>query len=352
MKQLIAGIQQVGIGVSNADEAKLYYRDLFGMNIKVFDDEAEASLMTKYTGNEPYRRRAILSMNLSGGGGFEIWQFLNRCPAQRSSKLLPGNTGIIATKIKTADIDRAHTIISKTPVSTVSKISTSPDNRRYFWVKDNFGNWFNVIECNSWFKLNGSHCGGVAGAVIGVSNLKAAYEFYCNVLGIDEKVYEQIANEEEFPFYETGGKTNITRLLLRKKCGEKGAFSKLLGDFEIELIQAECLPGKHIYANRFWGDCGFIHLCFDVTDMDALKTKCQNAGFQFSVDSNDSFQMGQAAGRFCYIEDPDGSLIELVETHKVPISKKMGLYIDLKKRKQNKPLPAWMVKLLGLSKIK
>ncbi|MFN8243746.1 MAG: VOC family protein [Ferruginibacter sp.] len=352
MEQLIAGIQQVGIGVSNADEAKLYYRDLFGMNTKVFDDEAEASLMTKYTGGETYRRRAILSMNLSGGGGFEIWQFLNRCPLQKKSKLLPGDTGIIATKIKTADIYRAHAIVSKSPVASISTIFISPDNRRHFWIEDNFGNWFNIIECSSWFKLTGSHFGGVAGAVIGVSNLKSAYEFYSNILGIDEKVYEQKVNEDEFPFYDTDGKTNFTRLLLRKKCGERGAFSKLLGDFEIELVQSDSKLGSHIYANRFWGDCGFIHLCFDVTDMEALKLKCQNAGLHFSVDSNDSFQMGQAAGRFCYIEDPEGTLIELVETHKVPISKKMGLYIDLKKRKQNKPLPAWMVKLLGLSKIK
>jgi hypothetical protein len=30
--------------------------------------------MTQYTGNQEYKRRAILTMNLQGGG-FEIWQF-------------------------------------------------------------------------------------------------------------------------------------------------------------------------------------------------------------------------------------------------------------------------------------
>ncbi len=42
----------------------------------------------------------------------------------------------------------------------------------------------------------------------------------------------------------------------------------------------------------------------------------------------------------------------LVETHKVPLCKKFGLYINLKKRKSNKPLPGWKVGLLGLNKIK
>ncbi len=62
--------------------------------------------------------------------------------------------------------------------------------------------------------------------------------------------------------------------------------------------------------------------------------------------------MDNASGRFCYIEDPDGTLIELVETHKVPILKKIGWYLDLRKRNQEKPLPRWMIKMLALSKVK
>lgn len=64
----ITGIQQVGIGVVDADQAKYLYRDLFGMDVLVFDDEAEAKLMTRYTGNQCFNRRAILTMNLKGGG--------------------------------------------------------------------------------------------------------------------------------------------------------------------------------------------------------------------------------------------------------------------------------------------
>jgi catechol 2,3-dioxygenase-like lactoylglutathione lyase family enzyme len=48
----------------------------------------------------------------------------------------------------------------------------------------------------------------------------------------------------------------------------------------------------------------------------------QSQGLDFTVDSNNTFAMDNASGRFCYIEDPDGTLIELVETHRVPILKK------------------------------
>jgi hypothetical protein len=61
--------------------------------------------------------------------------------------------------------------------------------------------------------------------------------------------------------------------------------------------------------------------------------------------------MGEAAGHFAYIEDPDGTLIEFVETHKLPILKKLGWYLDLRKRNAYKPLPDWMVRLLRFSRV-
>jgi hypothetical protein len=38
------------------------------MDVLVLDDVANASLMVQYTGNQEYKRRAILTMNLQGGG--------------------------------------------------------------------------------------------------------------------------------------------------------------------------------------------------------------------------------------------------------------------------------------------
>ena len=101
-----------------------------------------------------------------------------------------------------------------------------------------------------------------------------------------------------------------------------------------------------------WGDEGFIHLCFDVKNMNTLKEECKQEGFAFTVDSQETFDMGDAAGRFSYIEDPDGTLIEFVETHKLPIIKKLGWYMDIRKRDINKPLPDWIFKFMGLSRRK
>jgi hypothetical protein len=86
--------------------------------------------------------------------------------------------------------------------------------------------------------------------------------------------------------------------------------------------------------------------------MDQLQKDCESAGFPFTVDSGNTFDMGEAGGRFSYIEDPDGTWIEFVETHKVPIVKKLNWYIYLKKRNPAKYLPKWMLKAMALNRFK
>jgi hypothetical protein len=108
---------------------------------------------------------------------------------------------------------------------------------------------------------------------------------------------------------------------------------------------------RKIFENRYWGDWGFIHLCFDIQGMDKLKNECESEGFPFTIDSSDTFDMGEAGGRFSYIEDPDGTWIEFVETHKVPILKKVGWYLNLKNRKPGKYLPNWMLKMMAINRV-
>jgi catechol 2,3-dioxygenase-like lactoylglutathione lyase family enzyme len=196
---MITGIQQVGIGVPEAIKAKFFYRDHFGFDTKVFDDKADATLMTKYKGDKIHHRHAILAMNLAGGGGIEIWQYLSRKPVSPISAIQPGDPGIFATKIKTRNIKAAHDYFSSLGSLFLSSVYPTPENKDHFWVKDCFGNWFSIIESNKWFKKTKKHCGGVAGAIIGVSDMKKALYFYKNVLGINNEIYNVTATLEDIP---------------------------------------------------------------------------------------------------------------------------------------------------------
>ncbi|MDE3254037.1 MAG: VOC family protein [Bacteroidota bacterium] len=351
MQELITGIQQAGIGVSNADEAKILYRDLFGMDVLVFDDIASACLMKQYTGGKEHQRRALLTLNLQGGGGFEIWQFLSRKPVMPFKPGIPQEPGIYAVKIKTADIQKAYRHCKAFPQMQVSEPFILPDQRPSFWVIDRFHNRFQIIETPGVFKKTSQVCGGVIGAVITVSEMEQALQFYKQLLPTAFQVYQN--NSVQWNgFQQTDESGLFHQILLHKPAGSSGAFSKLLGHTEIELVQSAGIRKTEKDPGKYWGDCGFIHLCFDVLNMDLLRKEFEAAGYFFTVDSKGSFQMSNASGRFCYLEDPDGTLIELVETHQVPVWKKIGWNMDLTKRLKNKPLPRWMIGLLALGKVK
>ena len=107
-RKSITGIQQVGIGVHNLVEAWKWYKNHFGMDVRIFEDDATAELMLPYTGGKPRQRHAALAMNLQGGGGFEIWQYKGRTPLPPSFEVQVGDLGIFAVKVKSKDINASY----------------------------------------------------------------------------------------------------------------------------------------------------------------------------------------------------------------------------------------------------
>jgi catechol 2,3-dioxygenase-like lactoylglutathione lyase family enzyme len=350
-KPYFSGIQQIGIGVSHVHEAWKFYRIAFGMDVPIFEEAAEAGLMLPYTGGNPQQRHAILAINLNGGGGFEIWQYTSRTPLASESGFRLGDLGINMAKIKSNCIEESFERLSAICPEISKNLYSDPLGRKFFFCKDPWGNAFQIISANSWFSKGKGDTGGAYGALIGVSNMQDSLRFYKAVLGYDTIQYDIEGAFEEFSLFGTESNRYRRVSLVRTSKG-MGPFSKLLGENSIELIQSLDYPVNRIFENRYWGDLGFIHLCFDIVGMDELRILCKEAGHPFTVDSSDSFDMGEAAGHFSYVEDPDGTLIEFVETHKIPILKKLGWYLDLKRRNPQKSLPTWMLKALALNRKK
>ncbi len=351
----ISGIQQIGIGVRNLAEAWQWYRKQFGMDCRIFEDEAEARLMLPYTGGKPRSRHAVLAMNLQSGGGFEIWQYKGREPERIAEDIRLGDLGIIACKMKVKNINNTLSTYQKDGLAVSDATSEDPSGKQTFFIKDPYGNLFQLVEASDWFRNEKKGTGGSYGAIIGVSDIDKSRIVYSDILGYDEVIYDKsgvFTDLTDIP----GGNNACRRVLLRRSKPFLGPFSRLFGESVIELISTP-EPGHKIYRNRLWGDLGFIHLCYDIHGMDQLKEFCEKKGSPFTVDSKkshegNSFDMGEAAGHFSYIEDPDGTLIEFVETHKVPIFKKLGWYLDLRNRDPHKTLPDWMVKTLKFSRVK
>lgn len=354
MEKIISGIQQMGIGVPNVPEIWKWYRTFFGVNVRLFEDAAEAPLMTKYTGGKVHSRTATLALSMDGGGGFEIWQYTSRNTEKADFEIKMGDLGLFSCRIKSHDVQASFDYFKKNGANIIGGLKKRPDGEIHFFVQDPNGNLFNVVKGKGWFSdtKHPSRCGAVAGTMIGVSDIEASKKLYADVLGYTQVVYDETNTFDCFSEI-PGGKSTFRRVLLAHPEERKGPFAKLLGPTEIELVQCtDRTDIRKIFENRYWGDWGFIHLCFDIQGMDQLKKDCEKAGFPFTVDSGDTFDMGEAGGRFSYIEDPDGTWLEFVETHKVPIMKKWGWYINLKKRNPEKNLPKFMLKAMGLSKVK
>jgi len=351
MGKVINGIQQIGIGVADAKSVFNWYRKNLGFDILVFQDEATASLMTQYTADKPQNRYAMLALNMVGGGGLEIWQFKNRIPKAQKPKMLLGDLGINVMKIRSSRLVAIHKQLSNSNLNLITGSGNSDEFVEHFFFSDPWDNLIEMVNDEYCFVKTQSDSGGVLGVTIGVSDIEKSIDFYKNLLGFDTVVFDKTEVFEDLKIL-PGGENSFRRVLLTRSSQNGGGFSELLGPCEIELLQVVDRTPKKIYENRLWGDLGYIHICFDINGMDALRGDAKALNHEFTVDSSKSFDMGDAAGHFSYVEDPDGTLIEFVETHKVPILKKLGIYINLQKRNPLKPLPKWVVQLMRVNRIK
>ena len=336
----INGIQQIGVGTENFSTTRDWLVRKFGADVKILEDDTVAERMLPYTGGVPQKRHAGINVCLQGGGGFEIWQYSERKPEACPFEISVGDLGITAAKVKCRDVRKFG---KGTPACL-------PDGTPCLYVRDGYGNWFQIVEDKSIFIEENRMTGGIVGAVIGVSDMERSIRFYSELLG-----YSRIVTDSEGVFQDwqilPGGEQRYRRVILATDRPRQGAFSRFYGDSTIELVQALDRTPRKIYEGRFWGDPGFIQICFDVCGMKEFGAFCASKGHPFFVDScpgDIEFDMGEASGHFTYVEDPDGTLVEFVETHRIPVVARLGWYIDMKRRDSKRPLPKILFRMMGL----
>ena len=189
MAKVISGIQQVGIGVPDEHSAWQWYRQKFGMDIPIFQEAAEAPLMTRYTGNKIQSRSATLAINMQGGGGFEIWQFTSRQTQPPEFNIKLGDLGIYSCRIKSKSVNQTYSRLLNSGADIQSKIKHDPSGAPHFFVKDPYGNLFQVVEGERFFGRGKYETGGQAGCMIGVSDIDKARELYSGILEYDTAIH-------------------------------------------------------------------------------------------------------------------------------------------------------------------
>src|ERR1700751_3142177 len=165
MSFIISGIQQVGIGNPDVHEAFGWYRHNFGMDIPILDENSEANQMLPYTGGKPHQRHAILAINLKGGGGFEIWQYVSRKPQPCAFNIQLGDLGFTIAKMKTDDVHASYEFLTKKGVHVLTPIVKNPAGQEHFYLEDLYGNLFEVVQGDDWFAKGTMNMGGPSGMV-------------------------------------------------------------------------------------------------------------------------------------------------------------------------------------------
>ncbi len=352
MSYTIHGIQHLGVGVPEHADAWKWYRKFFGLDIPLFNDEAEAPLMTIYTEGDVISKRAAMVLNIKGGCAMEVV-----CPSTFKASHAKvdhqlGDLGILVGFIKAPDIKKAYDFFHKNGANVISEVVKDPKGDDTFYVKDLNGLIFQVISANDFYTKHNHVTGGTSGCSTGVSDIEKALSFY-NLLGYDQVIFDETGVFQDWNNL-PGGKGKFRRVLLSQKTPSGGGFSKLAGKSYIELVQdvSDRKPLK-IYEDRLWGDIGFVHLGFDVRNMEALGKRLEEAGHGFTCDTKYVLSMGESTKVHCtYCEDPDGTLIEMIEVYKIPIIEKLGIYLNVEKRKPSQPLPDLMIKALKFTRVK
>lgn len=319
----LCGLMQVGVGVSALEVAMKWYADVLNFKAKPIDDTGSAALMSKYTGDVVYQRRALMLFNPNGGGGLEVWQFLDRRPEHPRTPLTFNQPGIHAIDLY-ASGSRAslQTYFSQYDVE-LRQWERNSLVQIIGCFNDPFGNTFRLLH--SPYSIRSTFqglIGGVAGVYICCSDIEKSNVFYSNVLGMKS---ESFGNSEK---------------LLSAQNSSQG-FSFMYGPGHVEIALCNKPLASYSYSGRYWGDPGLMHVCLEVVDFARMKNTLQEKGFELLVDSKDSFTMERSAGRFGYLEDPDRSLIELIQVHSIPLLPKLGLYHRIK---PGTAVPKWIIK--------
>jgi len=347
----INSIQHIGVAVQDMDASLKYFRKIFGMNIPFFDSVQPAPLMDCYTHGKTITKRASMIMNLQGGCAMEVIRPTTFEPRKADFQVKIGDLHIFQVHVKTRDVKQMHAHCRNNGAPHVSEIQMNPAQQNVFDLTDLDGNFFRVEPTNECYRDMGHPSNGIAGCSIGVTNMDSALKLYSNLLGYDEVIFDRTGTFNDWRHLPGGGE-QYRRVRLKQSAPTGGGFARVMGETFIELVQALDRVPARTFKGRIWGDSGFVHLGLDVKGMKKLGENLAAKGFAFRCDSNDALSMGQTKVHCTYIDDPDGTLIELIEVYKVPIVEKWGIFLNVEKRDPLKPLPNFMLNALRFSRIK
>ena len=106
-----------------------------------------------------------------------------------------------------------------------------------FFMKDPYGNIFQLVEANDWFRDEKKNTGGSYGAVIGVSDIEKSRVVYSDILGYDDVIYDTTGFFPDLAGL-PGGNNECRRVLLK----DLNHFPELSVRFSVKVLLNLSVP--------------------------------------------------------------------------------------------------------------
>ena len=96
--------------------------------------------------------------------------------------------------MKVKNIQETLKTYQKNGITVPADTSEDPSGKMTFFMKDPYGNIFQMVEATDWFRNEKKNTGGSYGAIIGVSDIEKSRVVYSDILGYDEVIYDTTGN--------------------------------------------------------------------------------------------------------------------------------------------------------------
>src|SRR5690606_33978174 len=128
----------------------------------------------------------------------------------------------------TRNIQKAFEQHKKIGITALTSPVKNPAGDMHYYVSDNSGNWFDIVESSNSFSDDKGINGGVYGMVIGVSDMEKSLKFYGDLLGFDTVLSDTTGMATDLSGV-PGSNHNMRRVILGQSKQSIGPFNPLLG---------------------------------------------------------------------------------------------------------------------------
>lgn len=314
MKNIINGVDHIGIGVKNIDGSLKFYRDFLGFKNTIFDYIGKLPGIDRIAGQHDVDARIVMlaSENVSpvAQGMIKLVQLLPPSKSSRPKiKYEWGSICIAEVCMNVKNIEEVYKLATVEkgfrPVlpPTYALCPPAGEECKFAYIRDPGGILIEFIEWHMYKEFGGTtRIEAVNHIGIGVKDMDKSMSLYKDILGFKEEVIGYTAKMDLMaPMLPSPTPTMKVKIVTNQY---KGAW--------IEAYQS-LRPYEPSVAIPRWGDIGHMEFAINVSNIEKVYEQLQKKGVHFLSPPQTVDFPPSGEWKYTYMVDPDGFLVSLVE---------------------------------------